>query len=54
MDNTLAVSNKNKIIALRHIIVHDYDIIEDGSIWIICKKHLPVLKDEIEKLLKQN
>ena len=26
-DKTLAISSKNKIISLRHIVVHDYDIV---------------------------
>ena len=26
-DKTLAISSKNKIISLRHILVHDYDIV---------------------------
>jgi uncharacterized protein with HEPN domain len=53
-DNTLNISSKNKVVSLRHIIVHDYDIVEDSSIWIICKNHLPILKEEVEKLLKQD
>jgi len=51
LDKTLNISSKNKIISLRHIIVHDYDIVEDSAIWIIYKKHLPVLKNEIQTIL---
>ncbi len=50
-DITIAISNKDKIIALRDIIVHDYDIVDDSAIWIICKQHLPVLKNEVEIIL---
>ena len=50
-DNTLAISNKHKIISLRHIIVHDYDIVDDSAIWIIYKRHLPILKTEVELIL---
>lgn len=38
-------------IALRHILVHDYDLVEDDTVWVICKKHLPVLKKEAEMIL---
>jgi uncharacterized protein with HEPN domain len=50
--NDLAISNKSKIISLRHILVHDYDLIENETIWVICKKHIPILKTEVEQLLK--
>jgi uncharacterized protein with HEPN domain len=49
--NQLNVSNKTKIIGLRNILTHDYDLIEDETIWIICKKYLPILKEEVEALL---
>jgi uncharacterized protein with HEPN domain len=47
----IEVSHQKKIIALRHILVHDYDIVEDNTIWATVKVYLPVLKTEIEKLL---
>lgn len=47
----LSITNKTKIIGLRHILVHDYDLIDDDTIWTICKKYLPILKDEIMKIL---
>ena len=50
-DKALAISNKAKIISLRHILIHDYDLIEDETIWVICKKHLPLLKAEVGILL---
>ena len=51
IESQIAVSNIKKIISLRHILVHDYDLIEDETIWIICQKHLPVLKSEIKKII---
>ena len=51
MDQTIVVTGKPKIIALRHILVHDYDLVEDETVWVICKKHLPVLKREAEMIL---
>lgn len=47
----LVVTNKTKIIGLRHILVHDYDLIDDEAIWTICKKYLPILKNEISNIL---
>jgi uncharacterized protein with HEPN domain len=45
------ISDKTKIISLRHIVIHDYDLVEDATIWVVCKKHLPVLKAEIQSIL---
>ena len=50
-DPLLAITDKKRIISLRHILVHDYDLVEDSTIWIICKKQLPVLKSEVQLLL---
>lgn len=46
IDKQIAVSDKSKVIGLRHILVHDYDLIEDATIWNIVHKNLPVLKEE--------
>ena len=47
----ISVSHQRKIIALRHIIVHDYDIVDNDAVWSIVKVYLPVLKEEIKKYL---
>ena len=35
IDATLAISEKAKIIGLRHLIVHDYDKVRPENLWII-------------------
>lgn len=50
-DKNILVSNKAKIISLRHILVHSYNLIEDATIWNIVHHHLPVLKTEITGIL---
>jgi uncharacterized protein with HEPN domain len=52
IDGALSISDKGKVIALRHILVHDYDLVENETIWVICKKHLPALKAEIKAILE--
>ncbi len=54
IENLVAITNKTKIIGLRHILVHDYDLIDDEAIWTICKKYLPILKQEIANILPNN
>ncbi len=50
LDKNIKVTNQPKIIALRHIIVHDYDKVDENVIWPIIKKYLPILKTESKKL----
>lgn len=38
---------------LRHIIVHDYDLVRPAELWTIIKNHLSHLKQEVEMLLKE-
>ncbi len=33
LNKNILVSDQKKIIGLRHILVHDYDLIDDASIW---------------------
>lgn len=54
LDKSLPVSQKQKIIGLRHILVHDYDLIDDSTIWLIIKNNLPILKREIRQLMENN
>jgi uncharacterized protein with HEPN domain len=51
MDNSLLISNKEKIIGLRHILTHDYDLVSKEIIWKIVEKDIPILKEEVLKLL---
>ena len=51
MDKNIPVSNKEKIIGLRHILTHDYDLVNAEIIWKILEKNLPVLKEEVNKIL---
>jgi uncharacterized protein with HEPN domain len=53
MDKNLQISDKPEIISLRHIIIQD-DTVDNPAIWVICHKHLPVLKQEVQALLSIN
>lgn len=48
----LPITDLNKIIATRHIVVHDYDLIDNTRLLIIISKHLPKLKREVNEILK--
>ncbi|MEO6638872.1 MAG: HepT-like ribonuclease domain-containing protein [Ginsengibacter sp.] len=52
LNEDIIVSDQKKIIGLRHILVHDYHLIDDASIWKIIQNNLKVLKQEIQKYLE--
>ena len=52
-DSSIQLSNSRKIVDTRNRIIHGYDTVSDDIIWGIVINHLPVLKSEIELLLKQ-
>ncbi len=47
----LPISNLKSIIGMRHIVIHDYDIVEAERLLVTIKKHIPILKQEIQKYL---
>jgi len=52
IERKLAITNLSKIIATRHIVVHDYNIVDPARMLIIIQNHLPLLKEEAENILK--
>ncbi|HMR91306.1 MAG TPA: DUF86 domain-containing protein [Chitinophagaceae bacterium] len=52
LNPSIPITDKNKIKSLRHIIVHDYDLVRESDIFLIAINKLPILKSEIETLLK--
>jgi len=49
---TISISNSRRIVDARNRLTHGYDSIENTQVWSIIIKHLPVLKNEIIKLLE--
>ena len=50
-NTSVDISNSRKLVDVRNRIIHGYDSVSDEVIWGIVIKHLPVLQDEVEKLL---
>ena len=48
----LSISDSKLIKGMRNRIVHAYDSVDDAIVWNAVKKHLPILKAEVEALLK--
>jgi uncharacterized protein with HEPN domain len=51
-NSAFQISNSRKIVDTRNRISHGYDAVSDDIIWSIVINHLPLLKQEIEKLLQ--
>ena len=49
----ISITSARKIVNVRNTVIHGYDKIDDETIWNIVINHLPILKSEVEKLLKQ-
>ncbi|HUX57568.1 MAG TPA: HepT-like ribonuclease domain-containing protein [Bacteroidales bacterium] len=52
IDSNFPIENARKIVDLRNWVIHGYDIIDDVIIWGIISKQLPILKNQVEILLK--
>lgn len=52
MDDKIAITDARRIIDTRNLIIHGYDEIQNDRIWVIIVKSLPVLRAEVELLLK--
>ncbi|HPN18062.1 MAG TPA: DUF86 domain-containing protein [Chitinophagales bacterium] len=52
IDATIEIENSRRIVDLRNWVIHAYDKVDDYIIWGVLVVHLPKLKIEIEKLLK--
>jgi len=52
-DPKFSLTNAKKIIGLRNQIIHAYDNISDENIWAIIQKHIPKLKEEVDRLIQK-
>lgn len=46
------ITDARKIVNLRNHIIHKYDNVSDEIIWGVIVNNLPVLKEEVEKLIE--
>ena len=51
-DSDIEIDNARKIVDLRNWVIHGYDKIDDIIIWGIISKQLPLLKLQVDELLK--
>ena len=51
-DNTISITHARKIVDTRNYVIHGYDTLTADILWSIVINHLPLLKNEVEKLLE--
>jgi len=52
-NNEILITDSRKIVDVRNRIIHGYDTVSDDVIWGIVIKQLPILKNEVEKMLAE-
>ncbi len=50
---SIQISDSRKIVDTRNRIIHSYDSVTEDIIWLISIKYLPILKKEVQALLKK-
>jgi uncharacterized protein with HEPN domain len=51
MESPIPIENARQIIATRNRIIHGYDSVDNAVVCSILRKHLPLLRDEVGRLL---
>ncbi|MCC4229497.1 DUF86 domain-containing protein [Zunongwangia profunda] len=51
VESDLSIQHDKKIIGFRNRLVHAYDSIDEAIVWVIVKRHLLELKNEIQNLV---
>lgn len=52
LEGAPVIENDLQIIAFRNRLVHAYDNLDNSIIWVILKKHLPPLRNDIHNALQ--
>jgi len=50
-DSSCTLTHAKQMIDFRNRLIHSYDNIDSSIVWVILKKHLPVLKVEVENFI---
>lgn len=45
------IPERRQIIAFRNILVHGYDVVDDGVVWDVIQNHLPLLVTRFDEVL---
>lgn len=48
----IAITSARKIVNTRNLLIHGYDSVDSATVWVILRKHLPVLKEDVMRLFQ--
>jgi uncharacterized protein with HEPN domain len=51
-EDEILITNTDEIVGFRNRLVHAYDLIDSNIVWLILKRHLPSLKQEVTKYIE--
>lgn len=51
LNTGFTLESARKIIGFRNRLIHTYDAVDPSIIWAILVNHLPLLKDEVERMM---
>ena len=51
LDTARSIPDRKRIIAFRNILVHGYDVVDDGVVWDVVRGSLPALLEHVRELL---
>jgi uncharacterized protein with HEPN domain len=54
LDAGIIISSARQIVDTRNWVIHGYDKVDDVVIWGIISNHLPILKEEVLKMLSES
>ncbi len=54
IQENIDISNARRIVNLRNWVIHAYDNVDNVIIWGIIDKDLPLLQNQVSKLLEEN
>jgi len=52
-DSSYTFAYAKQMIDFRNRLIHSYDNVDNSIVWVIIKKQLPVLKEDIENLINK-
>lgn len=52
IDPQIEISSSRQIIGMRNRVIHGYDEVDNEIVWGTIQRHLPILRNEIQELLK--
>ena len=47
------ITDHEKIIGFRNVLVHGYDVVDDATVWSAIKDSMPILRREMEDMLSK-